>query len=189
MALPSHPAFASLAAACAVLVGVAFASVRGWIRPYGRTHAAGAVVSTLLGTNAFVLYTDDGPEAGGKAAAERLLIDGEDAWPLLFVVAGCVLGCVVVSVFRACVEASGRRRRRMVPLVPGRSGRAGRRATGCSWDTLVEPMLFLVSVWACVYCLPGVAGDHIAALPKGGDPAGAGIVCDHPRCQSSYVAF
>ncbi|PVH36916.1 hypothetical protein PAHAL_6G197400 [Panicum hallii] len=184
MALPSHPAFASLAAACAVLVGVAFASVRGWIRPYGRTHAAGAVVSTLLGTNAFVLYTDDGPEAGVKAAAEaaaeRHLIDGEDAWPLLFVVAGCVLGCVVVSVFRACVEASGRRRRRMVPLVPGRSGRAGRRATGCGWHTLVEPMLFLVSVWACVYCLPGVAGDHIAALPKGGDPAGAGIVCDHP---------
>jgi hypothetical protein len=68
MALPSHPAFASLAAACAVLVGVAFASVRGWIRPYGRTHAAGAVVSTLLGTNAFVLYTDDGPEVRVVAA-------------------------------------------------------------------------------------------------------------------------
>jgi hypothetical protein len=46
-------------------------------------------------------------------------------------------------------------------------------------------MLFLVSVWACVYCLPGVAGDHIAALPKGGDPAGAGIVCDHPRYKPS----
>ena len=227
---PSHPAFASLAAACAVLVGVAFASVRGWIRPYGRTYAAGVVIGTLLGTNAFVLYTDDAPEvrvvAAGlgltppspfaflasrnlsraglicgfrvamvgfwfpwqarvKAAAERLLIDGEYAWPLLLVVAGCVLGCVVVSVFRACVEASGRRRRRMVPLVPGRSARAGRRATGCGWRTLVEPVLFLASVWACVYCLPGVAGGHIAALPKGGDPAGAGVVCDHPRYESS----
>ncbi|KAG2583360.1 hypothetical protein PVAP13_6KG245700 [Panicum virgatum] len=182
---PSHPAFASLAAACAVLVGVAFASVRGWIRPYGRTYAAGVVIGTLLGTNAFVLYTDDAPEARVKAAAERLLIDGEYAWPLLLVVAGCVLGCVVVSVFRACVEASGRRRRRMVPLVPGRSARAGRRATGCGWRTLVEPVLFFASVWACVYCIPGVAGGHIAAMPKGGDPAGAGIVCDHPRYESS----
>ena len=89
--------------------------------------------------------------------AERLLIDGEYAWPLLLVVAGCILGCVVVSLFRACVEASARR---MVPLVPGRSARAGRRATGCGWRTLVEPVLFLASVWALVYCLPGVVGWH-----------------------------
>ena len=99
------------------------------------------------------------------AAVESFLSEEAYVWP----VGACMLCLVALLIFRA--YAARRRRPPPPPPLPPRVV-AGRWAGDCS-VSVTELVLFLFSVWTCVYTFPLMVRNYMAATTNGGGAAAA----------------